>query len=481
MHEEFCRGHEIVDKLWKQHQSNPSDPLVWNELFEPSDFFISYPNYLSFCIVGPTQADAQAWIGFVESRLRKLVSDMLGRSLPLSKIQLWPKKFEMCIADKAALLTQAQRKNCITYFVGFQVETLRMRGNQLNVEMQLQNFREWELSRFQPLVPGMDVLVKPFKVKELPKAVFESGYKGGKEEAMKKRRQLRNSDPRRQEKKRLARLQELKAKMAEMQRKREGESENPMEDTEDAEGKSLDRKRKREEGTDEDDIESKMVKIEDADDQIGSDEAGSELQLSEELNLLEHALDAIQQDASTGAKTREEAEADRQKLLAGALLVEGDVLSDEDDETGYMGDGARQILLPAVKVKSNSAKRDIRSLPLGEEEAEILRKAGCAIVSDEDTTIVGGDMILPWRRPEVVEGNSHEKKPIAFAKINFLTKFDIVELDANGYVVDKGDEDFTPSLKWSGRKAGFEFKLGERGLGYYRTGKKVVVPSNTAY
>ena len=37
--------------------------------------------------------------------------------------------------------------------------------------------------------------------------------------------------------KRFARLQELKAKMAEMQCKKEGESENPMEDTEDAEGK----------------------------------------------------------------------------------------------------------------------------------------------------------------------------------------------------------------------------------------------------
>jgi hypothetical protein len=36
-----------------------------------------------------------------------------------------------------------------------------------------------------------------------------------------------------------------------------------------------------------------------------------------------------------------------------------------------------------------------------------------------------------------------------------------------------------PSLKWIGRKGGFEFKLGERGLGYYRTGTKVVVPINT--
>jgi hypothetical protein len=56
-----------------------------------------------------------------------------------------------------------------------------------------------------------------------------------------------------------------------------------------------------------------------------------------------------------------------------------------------------------------------------------------------------------------------------------------VELDAAGHVIDKGDADFKPSKSWKGRMAGFEFKLGERGLGYYRTGKAVVVPSNTAY
>jgi poly(A) polymerase len=206
MLEEFDRGHAITDKLWKQHQANPEQELDWGELFEPSDFFIRYPNYLSICIVAPTQKDVQAWAGFVESRLRKLVSDMLARSLPLKKIQLWPKKFEACIADRAALLTQAQRKNTISYFIGFQADTLRMRGKQLNVEAQLNNFREYELSRFNPLVPGMDVLVKPFKVKELPKICFES--LGGKEEAMKKRRHMLNADPRRQEKKRQRQLNE---------------------------------------------------------------------------------------------------------------------------------------------------------------------------------------------------------------------------------------------------------------------------------
>jgi hypothetical protein len=43
-----------------------------------------------------------------------------------------------------------------------------MRGNQLDIERQTQNFQQWELSRFQPYVNGMDVFVKKFKVKELP-------------------------------------------------------------------------------------------------------------------------------------------------------------------------------------------------------------------------------------------------------------------------------------------------------------------------
>ena len=75
--------------------------------------------------------------------------------------------------------------------------------------------------------------------------------------------------------------------------------------------------------------------------------------------------------------------------------------------------------------------------------------------------------------------NTNKKKPKA--SIQFRTKFDIVELDAAGHVIDTGDNDFAPSKTWAGRKTGFEFKLSERGLGYYRTGKKVIVPSNNAY
>ena len=171
---------------------------------------------------------------------------------------------------------------------------------------------------------------------------------------------------------------------------------------------------------------------------------------------------------------------------------------DEEDNLDFTGDGEegrRSFLVSKSKSRLQPTNedeklyRDIRALPMKEEAAEVLRKAGYTVVSDAETeaTIVGGNMPTPFRSKidddEKSGGDEtakkNKKKPKA--SILFRTKFDIVELDAAGFVIDKGDADFAPSKTWRGRKAGFEFKLGERGLGYYRTGKKVVVPSNTAY
>ena len=516
LQEEFNRGHEIVDGLWKQFQRSPSsDPvsLDWNALFQNSDFFISYPNYLSLCIVGPSQIEAQAWAGFVESRLRKLVSDQLARSLPLKKIQLWPKKLEACVADQGALLTAAQRQNSITYFVGFYVDKIRMRGDHLNIEIALQNFRDWELSRYQPLLPGMDVLVKNFRVKELPLLCFQDMYEGGKLEAMKKRRHFKTHDPVRQEKKRVARLNELKAKMAEIQKKKEEQQQQEQDD----------RKRKREESGDtmEDDEEAEANAENSAAVVVKAEEdENAQNEVNEESNMLESALDTVNQ------KTKEEAESDRQKLLAGELIASGgrgpggdednDEDSSDDEDLMYAGDDARSSFLNQVpKIKKKRSKKslsneqdslpnneqedaaptmtkDIRSLPISQERANFLKQLGCHIVRDEDAKVLGADLLPPWRFDKDLKDDNNTGKPnrsrrpldmvdIKSGSIRFAKPFDIVELDAHGHVIDKGDDDFSPSKNWSGRRAGFEFKLGERGLGYYRTGTKVVVPSNRAY
>lgn len=494
MHEEFCRGHEIVDRLWKQHQKkknagdDDADPLDWAELFRPSDFFIAYPYYLSLCIVGPTEADVQTWGGFVESRLRILVSGLLGKSLPLSKIQLWPKKIGACVADRSALLTMDQRRNSITYFVGFQVDKLRMRGSQLNVELQMQHFRDWELSRFSPLVPGMDIMAKTFTCKHLPLICFEI-YDGGKQSAMKRRRMLRDMDPKRKARRQANKLAELKAKMEAIKKRKEAAAAGEATKTEDDDENESDKKRKR---SDSDIVdETDQIVAVKAEQESGDVDGGND----GEEDLLENALDTLQDSEGGERKTREDAEADRKKLLSGELLVEGaDVASADDEDMDFTGDGEegrRSFVVNKSKARLPAAEagtkvyKDIRALPMKEEEAELLRKAGYTVVSDAETeaTIVGGNMPTPFRSKVEDENGeeaaSNKKKPKG--SIQFRTKFDMVELDANGLIIDKGDNDFAPSKSWKGRMAGFEFKLGERGLGYYRTGKKVVVPSNTAY
>lgn len=444
LQEEFDRAHRIVDGFWRDYQTGHTE-IDWGRLFAPSDFFIAYPRYLSLCIVGNSQEDAQAWAGYVESRLRKLVSDLLPRSLPIRKIQLWPKKIEACIAEKSALLTQVQRQNSITYFIGFLINKKRLRSEQVNLELPLQNFRDWDLVRFAKFTQGMDVLCKDFRVKELPKICFEGLYKGGKEEAMKKRRTILDTDPIRIEKKKVKKLEELKAKMAEIQKKKD------------------DKKRKREEAELEE--QQKAVKEE----QNGEDEPATvEMETAEdrkETDLLANALDVIQE--SVDSKTREEAEIAKQKLLSGELVDENDSDGYESDENvvGYSKDEARQVVVR----RQEQPQFGKRSLPVSEEVMETLSKLNYKIVSDDDMIVLTVTH-TPVPEPQV-------KK----MKITFLQEFDMVQLDAQGHVIDKGDDDFTPSDRWIGRKAGFEFKLGERGLGYYRTGKAVVVPSNTAY
>jgi hypothetical protein len=359
------------------------------------------------------------------------------------------------------------------------------------------HFREWELARFQPLIPGMDVLVRNFACKHLPRVCFEI-YEGGKEAAMRRRRRLRDADPKRQERKRIKRLNELKAKMAEIQKKKE---EKKAGDDEEEEG----RKRKRSDADleeDEEVVATKAIKTEDStlvkgeeeeeneaaaeveeneaqgenetQGEIEAQREENEAQEEEEANLLESVFDTLQDTETGERKTREEAEADRQKLLAGELEVEEDYVPSDDEDLGYTGDGARESYLVVPKKATGHRHKDIRALPLAEDEAEILRKAGYTVVSDadEETKVIGGNLPKPEDQQQPIIGKM---------KIKFRTKFDIVELDANGHVIDKGDEDFAPSKTWIGRKAGFEFKLGVRGVGYYRTGKKVVIPSNTAY
>lgn len=427
--EEFCRGHDILSRIWQDtlrsgDKSFNSNGELFAELFKPADFFISYPRYLSVCIVGPTPFDLQSWAGYVESRLRRLVSEMLGKGLPLNKIQLWPKKVEGCVAERDSNLTLAQRKNCLTYFIGFNVDAFRMRGNDLNIEQQIHYFKEGDLRRYPSLVNGQDIVFGCHKVKELPRIVF-SEYDGSKEEAMKLRRQKLDTDPKRIEAKR---LRELKEKEDEVERKKASLQEKIAKLQAAAKGSTpvhTDRIDPKD--------ESASIKTEDT---ALVDEAIDQ----EETDLLENALDTIQ-DKNLGVKTREEAAQDRLKLMAG---LSEDITSIDKNEVG-------------IKSKSDDVH-------------DLLREAGFHVISDDEIHMLGANFVPRWRRHDLIEAECMKRGlkrryNVEKVTIQLKTKFEgIVELDANGFIIDKGDVNFFPSKQWIGRRAGFEFKLAERGL-----------------
>eukprot|EP00815_Leptocylindrus_aporus_P003914 CAMPEP_0116053328 /NCGR_PEP_ID=MMETSP0322-20121206/2115_1 /TAXON_ID=163516 /ORGANISM="Leptocylindrus danicus var. apora, Strain B651" /LENGTH=794 /DNA_ID=CAMNT_0003536457 /DNA_START=7 /DNA_END=2391 /DNA_ORIENTATION=+ len=433
-HQEFTRAYDIISRIWQETVNSKSDTFNSNgemfaELFRPSDFFISYPHYLSLCIVGSSQDEVQSWAGYVESRLRKLVSDVLGK-LPISNLQLWPKKIEACIAERDSNLTLAQRKNCMTYFIGFKVDVLRMRGNELNIEQSIYSFKESDLKRFQPHFPGQDIVIGCHHVKSLPRMVFAE-YDGGKEGAMKIRRRIMIMDPKRME---ARSLRNLKEQESEVERKKASLLEK-IAQLKSAQANSE---------------ESEIVEPNIDENNVGDDEkmiedipSSTNIIDENEADLLESALDAIQDADIAGTKTRQQAAKDRMMLMTGL---------NEDTSN------------------------------------EILRKAGIDIIEDNSKLVtLGGSHASRRRRAGIIieEGERRNIKRVRHNKgivFNLTTKFEgLIELDVNGLVVDKGDENFAPSKTWNGRKGGFEFKLGLRGLGYYRTGCKVIVPSNTAY
>ena len=397
IHHELVKAQAIVEKIYNDKSS---DETAWSELFQKSDFLINYPHYLSLTVVASNKSDLQSWTGFVESRLRKLVSDSLGMSLPLSKSQLWPKKFEICCASPNSKLSVAQKTNCCTFFIGFKLDRLRMRGQKLDLERQVQNFKDKELRRFQPAIEGCDVLTNYFTCKQLPPVVFDEFYAGGKKEAMEKRAKLRADDP-----VRIKRREEAAAAM-----KMETDEGKDAGGGSDAGGGT---------GT--------------ADEVAAADEGGGKAASSkEDDDALETALDTFV-GGKTGAgagKTREEAEADRKQLLAGSFV--------SDD------------------VADN----------------QLLVKLGL-LTGEEEGGEVGKKIPLKMNVPGWREVDLKRRKKGRF-QINVKTKFEgIIELTPDGLVVDKGDKDFIPSKKFGGRRGGFEFKMGVRGCGYYRTG---VVP-----
>lgn len=109
--EEIKRGNEIIMPAIAKDVHN----MKWEKLFEPSDFFIKYSYYFHCRIVGSPDSDdhvSRSWLGFVESRIRKL-PDILTQRLAVDHLHFYPVQFS--------------EDGSHSYFIGFEIDYNRLR------------------------------------------------------------------------------------------------------------------------------------------------------------------------------------------------------------------------------------------------------------------------------------------------------------------------------------------------------------------
>jgi poly(A) polymerase len=113
MKNEIKRGYEVTQTIL----TAKGDNKPWELLFEPSDFFLRYNHYLQCHIVlTGDNAESRSWLGFVESRIRRLTQYPYLESLPIKcPIHLFPVKSK----------TASGLSEC--YFIGFDLDLDQLR------------------------------------------------------------------------------------------------------------------------------------------------------------------------------------------------------------------------------------------------------------------------------------------------------------------------------------------------------------------
>lgn len=107
MLDEFNRAKDVCNEVLNDRSLGKVDIKAgnpWKKLFEESDFFTMFGSYIEIKAfvddnLNP-EMDLQAWVGFVESRLRKLCEGL--QKFPLRKIYLYPKHFSLNAKDAVA-------------------------------------------------------------------------------------------------------------------------------------------------------------------------------------------------------------------------------------------------------------------------------------------------------------------------------------------------------------------------------------------
>jgi poly(A) polymerase len=187
MMDEFVRGDEICKQIVEDLEAGREVTAGWEQLLDPSPFFIKYHHYLALDIMAGSEGDFMSWSGYMQSRLRKLLDNFSFMRLPMIRLHLYPHGYDTCCSGGVGGELPA---HCSCFFIGFDIDKRRMNGQTLDLKAAFGRFEEAAM-RVPFHQDGMHVALTHFLQKDLPEIVF--GSLGGKANAVVKRMELRKA------------------------------------------------------------------------------------------------------------------------------------------------------------------------------------------------------------------------------------------------------------------------------------------------
>lgn len=173
MKDEFARGASICLEI-------ENNKIGWDKVFEESDFFTKYKNYLEMEVSAETEDDFRKWLGYVESRFRFLIYRL--EQIENMVVHPWPYSF------KAAT---AENPYCSTFYIGLKYEKRAGTNNdskEVDLTPAVTDF-EYHIRDWPQITPGMrKPTIRPMRRTNLPLFVFSEEQKKQIQQNKKKRK-----------------------------------------------------------------------------------------------------------------------------------------------------------------------------------------------------------------------------------------------------------------------------------------------------
>uniref|UniRef100_A0A6T6CBS1 Poly(A) polymerase n=1 Tax=Compsopogon caeruleus TaxID=31354 RepID=A0A6T6CBS1_9RHOD len=159
--QEITRGNSLLEEIYDQ--ATREEARDWLPVFEFSDFFRKYKNYVQIDISASDSDSTKKWCGFVESRLRHLIGSL--ENTPYITVHPFPKEF----TDNS----EHPPNCCETFFIGLQPTIPKdVIKREIDITNAVNFWRQGPLAQWPQRSADMLVNVRPVRRRDLPDMVL---------------------------------------------------------------------------------------------------------------------------------------------------------------------------------------------------------------------------------------------------------------------------------------------------------------------